>query len=91
MKAYVRKITEDNRVDLSLQAEGYDEVKRSVEKLLELARANGDALPLHDGSDPQEVARLTGMSKKVFKRSVGYLMKRGDITMDSNGITIVKK
>lgn len=88
MKAYVRRITEDNRVDLSLQREGYDEVKKSAERLLELMRANGGGLPLHDASAPEEVAAVTQMSKKVFKRTVGYLLKRGEIAMDASGIKI---
>lgn len=33
MPAYVRRITEDNRVDLSLQRQGYDEVKHSADRL----------------------------------------------------------
>lgn len=88
MKAYVRRITEDNRVDLSLQQEGYDEVKKSADRLLELMRANGGRLALHDASSPEDVAASTQMSKKVFKRTVGYLLKRGEITMDTTGIKI---
>lgn len=88
MNAYVRRITDDNRVDLSLQQEGFDEVKKSVDKLLELMRVNGGSLSVHDGSTPEEVAQATGMSKKVFKRAVGYLMKREEIRMDDSGIKI---
>ena len=88
IKAYVRRITDDNRVDVSLQQEGYDEVKKSADRLLELLRSNGGSLPLHDGSAPEEVAARTGMSKKVFKRTSGYLMKRGDIEMGTGSIKI---
>ena len=88
MKAYVRRITEDNRVDLSLQQEGYDEVRKSADRLLEMVRTNGGRLGVHDGSAPEEVAQATGMSKKVFKRAAGYLMKRGDVEMTENGIKI---
>lgn len=88
LKAYVRRITEDNRVDLSLQQEGYDEVRKSVDKLMEIMRARGGALPIHDDSTPQEIVETVGMSKKVFKRTAGYLMKRGEIEMDTKGIKI---
>ena len=88
MRAWVRRITEDNRVDVSLQQEGYDEVKKSADKLLALLRERGGSLPLHDDSTPEEVVAATGMSKKVFKRTVGYLMKRGEIVMDTTGIRI---
>ena len=43
MKAYVTRITEDNRIDLSLQKQGYDEVKESAERLLELLRRHAPA------------------------------------------------
>lgn len=85
-KAYVRKVTEDNRIDLSLQKEGYGEVQDAAGKLVGLMRAAGGFLPLHDRSEPEAVAAATGMSKKVFKRTAGYLMKRGTISMDDKGI-----
>ena len=90
MKAYIRKITEDNRVDLSLQQEGFDEVKTSADKLLKLIEDNGGSLNLGDKSDPEEVARITNMSKKVFKRSLGYLLSRNMVKADNERIILVK-
>lgn len=90
LKAYVRYVTEDNRIDISLQQEGYDEVKKSAEKVIALIGENGGLLPLNDDSTPEDVRLVTGMSKKVFKRTVGYLLKRNEITMDDNGIKLSK-
>ena len=87
-KGYVRKLTEDNRVDVSLQQEGFAQVKDSAEVLLQLVRDNGGFLPLNDDSAPEEVNRLTQTSKKVFKRSLGMLLKRGAVTVDEQGIKI---
>lgn len=89
-EGYVRRITEDNRIDVSLQQEGYAQVKDSAGVLLRLLHEHGGALPLNDGSAPEEVARLTGMSKKVFKRSLGMLLKNGSVATDEHGIRIVK-
>lgn len=91
MKGYVRKITEDNRIDVSLQMEGYDEVKKSADKLLELMKNNEGMLALTDASAPEKVYDATQMSKKVFKRSVGYLLKNGHVEMNESGIKIIKK
>lgn len=88
MKAYVSRITDDRRIDLSLQRQGYDEVKVSAERLLGLLRENGGAMALGDDSSPDEVRRLTQMSKKTFKRSIGYLMKQGLVAMDEQGIRL---
>ena len=87
-KGYVRKLTEDNRIDVSLQQEGFAQVKDSAEVLLQLVRDNGGFLPLNDASAPEEVNRLTQTSKKVFKRSLGMLLKRGAVTVDEQGIKI---
>jgi predicted RNA-binding protein (virulence factor B family) len=46
-------------------------------------------LPLNDDSDPQQVAHLTRMSKKVFKRCVGMLLKSREIVMNEEGIKLV--
>ena len=87
-KGYVRKLTEDNRIDVSLQQEGFAQVKDSAEVLLQLVRDNGGFLPLNDDSAPEEVNRLTQTSKKVFKRSLGVLLNRGAVTVDEQGIKI---
>ena len=87
-KGYVRTLTEDNRIDVSLQQEGFAQVKDSAEVLLQLVRDNGGFLPLNDDSAPEEVNRLTQTSKKVFKRSLGMLLKRGAVTVDEQGIKI---
>ena len=89
-KGYVRKLTEDNRIDVSLQQEGFAQVKDSAEVLLQLVRDNGGFLPLNDDSAPEEVTRLTGTSKKVFKRSLGMLLKRGAVEAGEKGIKIRK-
>lgn len=90
LEGYVRRITEDNRIDVSLQQEGYAQVKDSAETLLRLLRDNGGALPLNDDSAPEEIVRLTSMSKKVFKRSLGVLLKNGSVAADEHGIRLTK-
>lgn len=91
MKAYVRRITDDNRIDVSLQQEGFAEVRHSAEILSELLHANDGFLPLNDNSSPDEIMRMTNMSKKVFKRSLGMLMKRGEVEAVDNGIKTIKR
>lgn len=89
LTGYVTQITDDNRIDISLQQQGYDEVKKSADRLLELMQQNGGVLPLHDGSSPDTIRQLTQMSKKNFKRCSGYLMKHGKITMNDREIRVI--
>lgn len=88
---YIRRITEDNRIDVSLQKPGYEGVKNSAEQLLEALRANGGELPLSDGSSPSDVVRLLSMSKKQFKRSLGVLLKNGSVEQTRTGIKLLEQ
>lgn len=90
LEGYVRRVTEDNRIDLSLRREGYDGVAASAETLFALLRDNGGVLPVGDDSSPEEVHAATQMSKKVFKRAVGMLLKRGDIVAEAHQINLKK-
>ncbi|MFI3303529.1 MAG: S1-like domain-containing RNA-binding protein [Rikenellaceae bacterium] len=90
LKVYVRRITEDGRIDLTLNQQGYKEVKNSAETLLDLLNENGGKLPINDNSAPERVAQLTLMSKKLFKRSLGVLLKRGVVEATAEGIQIIK-
>ena len=82
LEGFVRRITDDNRIDLSLREEGYDGVATSAESLLSIIKENGGSLPVGDDSSPEQIHAATQMSKKVFKRAVGMLLKRGAITAD---------
>lgn len=90
LTGYVVRITEENRIDLSLQRQGYAEVKQGAEKLWELLLENGGSLPLSDDSDPALIAERTQMSKKGFKRALGVLLKEGKVIAEANSISIKK-
>ena len=89
-RGWVRKITEDMRIDLSLQQTGLAEVETSVVRLETLLKEHGGVLGVNDKSDPQEVARLTSMSKKVFKRALGMLLKQERVEQTESGIRLKK-
>jgi predicted RNA-binding protein (virulence factor B family) len=91
LKGYVTRVTEDNRIDISLQKQGFDEVKDAADRLLALLREHNGKLPVGDKSDPEEVSRLTQMSKKVFKRAVGTLLKQGRITTTDRSVESKEK
>ncbi len=88
VEGWVRRITDDNRIDLTLRQEGYDGAATSAEDLLSLIKEHGGTLPVGDDSSPEQIHSLTQMSKKVFKRAVGILLKRGEITAESTQIQL---
>ncbi len=89
-RGWVRKITEDMRIDVSLQQQGLAEVETSVTRLEALLEEHGGVLSVNDHSDPKDVAYITGMSKKVFKRALGMLLKQGKVRQVEHGIERIK-
>jgi len=90
LTGYVHRISDEGRIDIMLQQEGRELREDAATKLLELLRKHHGELPLGDGSSPEEIAELTGLSKKSFKRAVGSLYKERRITLSDNTITLVK-
>ena len=86
--AYVSRITEDNRVDLSLQQKGFAQVKDSAEVLYDAIVAAGGTLTLTDNSSPEEIREVLNMSKKLFKRSLGVLMSHNRVVCTDNEIKV---
>ncbi len=91
LTGYVRRITEDNRIDVSLQQQGVAQVRDSADELRRLLRANGGTLPLGDRSDPADIAARTQMSKKVFKRALGMLLKSGEAETSDTETRLVRR
>ncbi|MBR5807571.1 MAG: hypothetical protein IKY24_03010 [Alistipes sp.] len=88
VEAYVSRITEDNRVDLSLQQKGFAQVKDSAEVLYDAIVAAGGKLALTDNSSPEEIRDTLNMSKKLFKRSLGVLMSHGRVVCTDGAIEV---
>lgn len=89
--AFVVKVTDERRIDLSLQRRGYTQVKDSAEQLYEAIANAGGFLELTDNSSPEDIQQRLQMSKKLFKRSLGVLMSHNRVVVLENGIKIVKK
>lgn len=88
LTAYVHRISEEGRIDLMLQQEGKDQTDSAAAKLVELLKANKGALPIGDKSSPEEIATLTGLSKKNFKRAVGALYKQRLVTIGDGEVKL---
>ncbi len=92
IKGYVKKIREDNKVDLVLQIEKYgDKVDAVTEKILAKLKSQGGVILLTDKSPPEEIYKVFGVSKKVFKQSIGGLYKKRIISINKDGICLLAK
>ena len=87
---YIKKIREDEKLDISLQAVGFKHtiVKNEIIILNTLKQHNG-FINLHDKSNPDEIKFQLGMSKKAFKSAIGGLYRQKLITISEEGINLV--
>jgi hypothetical protein len=90
LKGYIKKIRGDKKIDLSLQQPGYKKVGNISQTILDKIKDNDGMIAITDKSQPEEIYSLFGVSKKVFKQAIGKLYKKRLITMDANGIKVVK-
>lgn len=90
VEGFIKKIKEDNKIDVVLGRPGYKRVISESEPILSaLNKANG-FLPYHDKSSAEEIQKVFGMSKKTFKMSIGALYKQKKIVITNDGISLVK-
>lgn len=87
--AYVKKVRSDGKIDLQIQQPGYSKVAPNAEKILQHLKANNGWLPLTDKSEPEEIKAKFNMSKKTFKKAVGYLYKKQLISIENEGIKMI--
>lgn len=85
-EGYVKKVYEDNRIDVMLGKHGYQRVEDETSKVLRLLKENDGYLPYNDKSSPDDIYTFFGMSKKTFKMTTGNLYKQRKITFTTTGI-----
>ncbi|MEO1878531.1 MAG: S1-like domain-containing RNA-binding protein [Methylococcales bacterium] len=89
---YIKKVREDNKLDLVLQIAKYgDKVDTVTEKILAKLESQGGVILINDKSHPDDIYRAFGVSKKVFKQSIGGLYKKRIIAIDKAGIRLLDK
>ncbi|MBC7568469.1 MAG: GntR family transcriptional regulator [Spirosoma sp.] len=86
---YVKQIRDDNRVDVSLQRPGFENIEPNARRILAELRAEGGFLSLTDSSPPEEIYKSLEMSKKTFKKAIGTLYKDRKIVIEDSGIRLV--
>ncbi len=87
-KAFIKKVREDGRIDVSLQQQGVGEIDRAAQQVLEAIKSNEGFLPLTDKSPPEAIYDRLKMSKKNFKRAVGSLYKNRIILLEKEGLRL---
>ena len=90
MKAFVKQVREDGKIDLMLQKTGFDRVGDFSKVLLEYIEEHGGRISLNDKSPADEIYAIFGVSKKTFKKGVGDLYKKHLIILKEDGLVLAK-
>jgi predicted RNA-binding protein (virulence factor B family) len=90
LKAYIKLVRTDGRIDVSLQPQQGRHVVSTTDKILEHLKAVGGKSGLNDGSSPEDIRNEFHVSKKVFKQAIGSLYKEHKIKITDTGIELVK-
>jgi predicted RNA-binding protein (virulence factor B family) len=88
-EAFVKKIREDNKLDIGLGKQGGEKLADDNQKIMSLLKSHKGFLPYHDKSAPDEIYAFFGMSKKAFKMNVGMLYKLKLISIEADGIHLI--
>lgn len=91
LKAYVKNVRPDGKIDLLLEPQGYKNViDASSQSVLDIIKKQGGSVPYHDKSNPEEISRVFKMSKKAFKRALGNLYKNRLVVLKKDSTELVK-
>ena len=90
LKGWVKKTRTDNKIDITLQRPGYRSIEPNADAIMNELQMQDGFLPLTDKSSPEEIKQKLEMSKKSFKKAIGTLYKKRHITIEEDGIYLVK-
>jgi len=91
LKAFVKLVREDGKIDVSLQPLKGQCVFSATDKILEQLKEAGGRLMFNDKSSPGDVKNKFQISKTVFKQAIGKLYKQRKIKITDKGIELVKE
>lgn len=81
VKAFVKSVREDYKIDLTLSDRAVKRVGDLSDRILEAIDAAGGELHVTDASTPDEIREAFECSKKDFKKAVGHLYKEKKILL----------
>jgi predicted RNA-binding protein (virulence factor B family) len=91
VEGYIKNIRPDNKIDVTLQKQGFANIEPNAQKILEKLQNNNGFLALTDKSDPAEIIGLLEISKKTFKKAIGTLYKKKIIRLEKDGIYLISE
>ncbi len=87
---YIKALRADHKLNVALSSPGYAKVDAIAQGVLTVLKRQGGFIPVTDKSRPEDIYTLFGISKKVFKQTLGALYKSRRIVLEEGGIRLVR-
>lgn len=89
IKGYIKLIREDGKIDVSLRPQGFrNAIDADCDNILSILKKD-KVLNLTDKSSPEDIRSQLNMSKKAFKKAIGFLYKRKVIVLQEDHIELL--
>lgn len=89
--AYIKRIRDDFKIDLSLSKIGFTRVEDFADELYERIVERGGFVAINDKSDAESIYEMFGVSKKTFKKALGTLYRKRMISITENGVQLTEE
>jgi hypothetical protein len=89
VKGFIAALHPGGKIDLSLDASGYQRVASLRDRILEAVKNNGGKLAFDDDTSPERIRSAFDASKKAFKQALGALYKQRRIEFTRPGIALL--
>lgn len=89
VRGYIKLIREDGKIDVSLRPQGFrNAIDADCDKILSILKKES-VLKLSDKSSPEDIKSQLNMSKKAFKKAIGFLYKRKVILLHEDRVELL--
>ncbi|MGL5684078.1 MAG: CvfB family protein [Marinifilaceae bacterium] len=88
VKGYIKNVREDEKIDVLLQAPGYEKIDPLANTILSRLQEQGGTIHCSDKTDAEEIYAQFACSKKSFKKALGTLYKQGRIIINETDIRL---
>ncbi|ATX80391.1 hypothetical protein Ga0123461_1985 [Mariprofundus aestuarium] len=88
MPGFIKKIRDDGRIDICLHLQASEKTDDISQLIMRSLRKNDGFIPTTDKSSPEEIQQRFGISKKMYKKAVGSLYRKKQISIDTDGIRL---
>jgi uncharacterized protein len=90
MKGYIKRIRDDNKLDLCLQLANREALDALSQQVLNFIQSQGGTTTLTDKSKPEDISAQFGVSKSSYKKALGKLYKQRLVLITKDKVSLVK-